>query len=325
MRFENERPPRPQERKERKLKTMTRNLAIVFGALVGLAAAGCNEGTKEKPVSQEASSSAAAPAPAAGFAAAPASEGTAASSAASPTAPRPAAASGSSPAATSATGKIVETMDSGGYTYMKLSTGGGDVWAAVNATKVKKGQTVSVVNAMQMDGFESKTLHRKFDHILFGSLAEAGSAPPIDSAAAQGQMPPGHPDASDPKFREMMAAQHKAAAQGPSEVGDVRVPKAEGGKTVAEVFAQRAALSDKPVVVRGKVVKFLPGIMGRNWLHLRDGSGSPDRKDNDLTVTTSETAAIGDVVTVSGTVKIDQDFGAGYAYPVLIEQAKISK
>src|SRR4029079_3040546 len=134
-----------------------------------------------------------------------------------------------------------------------------------------------------------------------------------------------HPDASDPKYREMMAAQRAAAAQGPADVGSVKVPKAEGGKTVAEAYADRNTLSDKNGSVRGKVVKFLPGIMGRNWLHVRHGSGTADRKDNDLTVTTDETAAIGDVVVVKGTVKIDQDFGAGYAYPVLIEKAKISK
>jgi hypothetical protein len=139
-------------------------------------------------------------------------------------------------------------------------------------------------------------------------------------------MPPGHPDASDPKFREMMAAQHAAAAQGPSAaVGDVKVPRAEGGKTVAEIVAQRKALADKEVTIRGKIVKFLPGIMGRNWAHIRDGSGSAENKDNDLTVTTNDTAAIGDVVVVKGTVKIDQDFGAGYAYPVMIEKATLIK
>ncbi len=305
------------------MKTTKRTIATAAGVLLAFAAFGCNEGTKNKPVSQEAASSAPAPAP---FAApAPVPESAAPATSAS-LAPASRSAGTPAPAASGAvTGKIIETMDSAGYTYMKLSAGGREVWAAVNATKVKKGQTVSVVNAMQMDGFESKTLHRKFDHIFFGSLAEAGAgAPPIDAAAAQGQMPPGHPDASDPKFREMMAAQHAAAAKGPADVGSVKVPKAEGGKTVAEVFAQRAALSDKDVAVRGKVVKFLPGIMGRNWLHLRDGSGNPDKKDNDLTVTTSETAAVGDVVVAKGKVKVDRDFGAGYAYPVLIEDAKLS-
>ena len=304
-------------------------IVMAAGLVLAFAAIGCNEGTKNKPVSQEASAQVPAPPPAA-ESAPPATDG---ASLPAPAAARPGAsattAAGEAPPLGSVTGKILETMDSGGYTYMKLSSGGGEVWTAVNAAKVKKGQTVTVVNAMAMDGFESKTLHKKFDRILFGSLATAGvpgGAPPIDAAAAQqGQMPPGHPDASDPKYRDMMAAQHAAAGQGPADVGSVKVPKAEGGKTVAEVYADRKTLADKNVSVRGKVVKFLPGIMGRNWLHVRDGSGTADRKDNDLTVTTEETAAIGDVVVVKGTVKIDQDFGAGYAYPVLIEKAKISK
>ena len=285
------------------MKTSKRNIATAAGLVLAFALTGCNEGTKAKPVSREASSSSPAPAPA--------------------PAPPPAAAP-----QLSVTGKVLETMDSGGYTYMKLAAGDGETWAAVNAAKVKKGQTVTVVNAMAMDGFESKTLHRKFDRIVFGSLAEPGTpgkAAPIDSAAAeQGQMPPGHPDASNPQFREMMAAQHSAAGQGPSKVGDVKVPRAAGGKTVAEIVAQRKTLADKEVTVRGKIVKFLPGIMGRNWAHIRDGSGSAENKDNDLTVTTNDTAAVGDVVVVKGTVKIDQDFGAGYQYPVLIEQAKLS-
>jgi hypothetical protein len=123
-----------------------------------------------------------------------------------------------------------------------------------------------------------------------------------------------------------MAAQHAAAAAGPSEVGDVKVPKASGSdaRTVAEVYAQRAALKEKPVTIRGKVVKYNEGIMGRNWVHLRDGSGSAG-KDNDLTITTVEKTAVGEVVVVKGTLRIDKDFGAGYAYPVIVEDAKLSK
>jgi biotin carboxyl carrier protein len=311
------------------MKIREAHLVIAAGVVLAFVAIGCNEDTKNKPVSQEASTAAPAPAPASpgsDSASAPASSANAPSGAPSRAAAGDVAAN---PPAGSITGKVIETMDSGGYTYMKLSSGGGEVWVAVNAAKVKKGQTVTVVNAMAMDGFESKTLHRKFDRILFGSLAVPGAegkAPPIDSAAAQqGQMPPGHPDASDPKFREMMASQHAAAAQGPADVGSVKVPKAEGGKTVAEICSERRTLADQEVIVRGKVVKFLPEIMGRNWLHIRDGSGTAEAKDNDLTVTTSETAAIGDIVVVKGTVKIDQNFGAGYAYPVLIEKAKIAK
>ena len=316
------------------MKSLKVLAGLALLAMVVLLSARCNEGTREKPVSQEASASTAS-APASSAAPAAAAETGAAAPAASGSSPLPAAsaAAPTAPPMESVTGKIVETMDSGGYTYMKLSTNRGEVWAAVNQTKVKKGETVSVANPMEMNGFESKTLKRKFDRILFGTLAEGGAAstggaaPPIDAAAAQGQMPPGHPDASDPRFKQMMAAQHAAAAAGPADAGDVKVPKADGtnAKTVAEIVDGRTGLKDKDVVVRGKVVKFLPGIMGKNWLHVRDGSGTPEKKNNDLTVTTSDMAAVGDVVVVKGPVHLDRDFGAGYAYAVMIEDAKLSK
>ena len=96
-------------------------------------------------------------------------------------------------------------------------------------------------------------------------------------------------------------------------------------KTVGEIYANKAALKGFEVVVRGRVVKCNPEIMGRNWLHLRDGSGSADKKDNDITVTTSEVVVKGDIVTIRGKVALDQDFSAGYTYPVIIEGAKIVK
>jgi hypothetical protein len=216
------------------------------------------------------------------------------------------------PSGSAVTGTILETMDSGGYTYMKLKTASGEVWAAVNQAKVKKGSTATVVNPVEMRNFESKTLHRKFDSILFGTLAET---PSKGAAAAPSQ----------DEMRAAMVAQHSSAAAGPQDVGVIKVAKAEGGKTVAEIFAEKAALKDKEVAVRGKVVKFTPEVMGKNWIHLRDGSGSRDKKNDDITVTTKGTAAVGDVVLVRGVVKLDKDFGAGYTYALIVEDAKLSK
>jgi hypothetical protein len=213
------------------------------------------------------------------------------------------------PAGGTLTGKVVETMNSGGYTYLKLRTASGDVWAAVQQTSVNVGATASIAPQMTLDNFESKTLNRKFDHIIFG-VAAAPGAPPAMQASAM-------PMASG-------AAQHMAA---PADTGAIRVAKAEGasGRTIAEVWAQKDKLKDAPVAVRGKVVKFLPGIMGRNWLHLRDGSGSHDNGSDDITVTTADSAAVGDVIVVIGTVRLDKDFGAGYRYAVIVEEAKVSK
>jgi hypothetical protein len=108
-----------------------------------------------------------------------------------------------------------------------------------------------------------------------------------------------------------------------SQVPLLSVEKAAGGKTIAEVWAGKAAMHDSEVAIRGQVVKFLPSIMGKNWLHLGEGSGSHAKGDDDITVTTQNVAKVGNVVTVTGTLRLDKDFGAGYRYPVIVEDAKI--
>ncbi|MBK5256614.1 MAG: nucleotide-binding protein, partial [Vicinamibacteria bacterium] len=175
------------------------------------------------------------------------------------------------------TGAVLETMNAGPYTYVRLNTADGEIWAAVNEAALAPGAEITIGNAMWMEKFESKTLNRKFDRILFGSLLGG------DEAVA---LPPGHPST-----QQMTGAQAQAAGAGAgtAAAADLKVEKAPGkdGRTIAEIYASKAALKGKDVDVRGAVVKWNPDILGRNWVHLRDGSGSPERQDNDLTVTTS--------------------------------------
>src|SRR5262249_48207361 len=155
-----------------------------------------------------------------------------------------AAAAQAPPVGNAVTGKILETMDSGGYTYMRLETGSGEVWAAVKQAKVKKGQTVTVANAMVMQGFESKTLKRKFDQILFGTLAGGGEAAGAaeaapEAAAKKGELLPGHPKPDDGSMQNIVARQHAVAGSGAdaADVGKISVPKASGAdrKTLPQV------------------------------------------------------------------------------------------
>jgi hypothetical protein len=217
------------------------------------------------------------------------------------------------------TGTVLETLDAGPYTYLRMKTPKGETWAAVNKANVKKGSEVTIVNPVPMDGFESKTLNRKFDHIVFGSLAGAGAANSSDLASSHGS-----PSATS---SQNVAESHANVSNAPADAARIKVKKAEGtnGKTVAEIFSAKSSLKDARVDVRGKVVKYNPGIMGKNWIHIRDGSGSREKKDDDITVTTLDSAAVGDTVLVKGTVRLNRDFGAGYAYPVIIEDAKVSK
>ncbi|HTY04247.1 MAG TPA: hypothetical protein VMC81_11020 [Rhodocyclaceae bacterium] len=209
----------------------------------------------------------------------------------------------SAPSAAVVKGTVLEVKDVQNYTYLRLKTADGETWAAVAQAPVKAGAQVAIENPMVMRNFESKALKKTFATIVFGNLAGAAGYK-ADPAA--------------------MAAAHAGAGVG-ADMGDVHVARAAGAnaKTVAEIATTSGQLKDKPVVVHARVVKFNGGIMGKNWVHIRDGSGSAADSSNDLLVTTADSTRIGEVVTVKGIVRTDRDFGAGYAYKVLIEEAAL--
>jgi len=206
--------------------------------------------------------------------------------------------------AASIRGKVLEVKDVESYTYLRIKTKDGETWAAVARAPVKKDAEVTIENPMLMRNFESKAMKRTFDSIVLGSLGDTAA-----TGAAGDRV-----------------AAHAGIAKAP-EMGNVKVPKASGpdARTVAEIVTKRIALRDKTVLVRGKVVKFTPEIMGKNWVHLRDGSGSAADNTNDVLVTTQDQARIGDVVVVKGVVRTDRDLGSGYSYKVLIEEATLQK
>ena len=232
-----------------------------------------------------------------------------------PAAPVPALPPGGAPAEAPAVigGTVVETMDAGGYTYVQLDAGGKTLWAAGPPTKVAVGDRVTVVDAMPMRDFPSKTLNRTFDVIYFASAITVAAAPGLDEVAVAHRKAGVAPHPTD----------HGAAAAVPVPAIDLsNITKADGGQTVAELFANKTALAGKAVAVRGRVVKATPNVMGKNWLHLRDGSGGAGT--NDLTVSTSASATVGNLVVVRGILATDRDIGAGYRYEVLIEDATVT-
>lgn len=201
------------------------------------------------------------------------------------------------PSAAVVTGEVLEVMDVDSYTYLRLKTKDGETWAAVNKAPVKKGTQVTIENAMRMTNFESKALKKTFPTIVFGNLGGSG---------------------------QDMTSAHAGVAQA-ANTSPIKVPKAKGAnaRTVAEIVTRAAELKDKQVQVRGKIVKYSPAIMGKNWIHLRDGSGAAADNTDDVLVTTTTGAKLGDVVTVTGVVRADKDFGSGYSYKVLIEEATL--
>ena len=206
-------------------------------------------------------------------------------------------------------GTVLETMDSGGYTYVLLETDKDTRWAATQQTAVEVGDIVQVSEGMAMADFTSKTLDRTFDVVYFtGALTNLSKV----------KMPEGHPDTALPPGHPGT----ESAAQ--PEAADTTVAPLESGQDIASVYANKDSLADQQISLRGKVVKYNEGILGQNFIHIQDGSGSRASGDQDLTITSQDTTAVGETIVISGTVVLDKDFGAGYSYPVLLEDAAVT-
>lgn len=209
-------------------------------------------------------------------------------------------------------GHVEETMNSGGYTYMRLMIGKDNIWVAVPQMNIKVGDDIVLLPGNKMKNFHSKTLNRTFGTIIF-------SPGPVDGGGSHASM------GSNPHTADKKAASHgKTVAPMDQEI---KVEKAQGEDafTIADIYQKADELNDKPVKVRGKIVKVARNIMGKNWIHIQDGTGSVDKYNFDLTVTTSASPQTGDVVTITGTLHKDKDFGFGYHYNVIVEDAALKK
>lgn len=199
------------------------------------------------------------------------------------------------------TATVEETMDSGGYTYVRVKEGKRAYWIAAPKTELKKGETISFYEQMMMEGFTSKTLKRTFDRILFVSAISKGDTLPKVAAEVPNTRAPIMDDS------------------GVRELG-----KAEGRFTVAEVYAKAKELAGKTIEVKGKVVKISRGIMARDWIHIQDGTGEgPTSKIVFRTV--EEGVYEGDEVVGKGILELNKNFGYNYVYPVIVEDSVFTK
>ncbi len=211
-------------------------------------------------------------------------------------------------------GKVLQTMDSGGYTYVYIQKKDGEkVWVAATATPITVGSQVTFKGGMEMRDFESKSLKRKFDKIIFADAAASDTPAKND------------PSASSKEGSKSASGGSKSAVS--VKDAKISVAKASGANayTVQEIFANSGKLNKKKVAVKGKVVKVSAGIMGKNWIHIQDGTGTQAKKNHNLVCTSQDMADVDDVVTVSGVLAKDKDFGGGYKYNAIVEESTIKK
>ncbi len=230
------------------------------------------------------------------------------------------------------TAKVIDTMNSGGYTYMQVDNGGKPEWVAIPESEIKKGKEVRFYRGMLMKDFTSKTLNRTFATVIFSpGLVENDAKSPHSetfhktkdsfSAAVETEKA----SASKSKTQTQTTSGGSMAAIVPFEALKIERIDEPNGYTVGEIFQRAKELDGKKIAVRGKVVKFSPMIMGKNWVHLQDGTGNAMKNEHDLVITTQDQVQKGDMVVVQGVLAAKKDFGAGYSYEAIIEAATLTK
>ncbi len=196
--------------------------------------------------------------------------------------------------------KVINVEQVANYTYMLVKGKGPEYWIAVPTMVAKPGEEYQYQGGMLMEDFHSKELDRTFDKVLFVEALFSESATAHQEVQ---EVTPG--------------------SQVRSEKSNVKVEAAEGTITIADLYSNLKSYEGKTIKVRGEVTKFNEAIMDRNWVHLQDGTESNGKFD--LTATSTESFMVGSVITVEGVVTLNQDFGYGYSYEVLLEKTTAVK
>lgn len=191
--------------------------------------------------------------------------------------------------------KVVDKIPVKGYTYLQVKENKNEYWIAVPTMEIENGETVYFSKFMVMEDFHSENIDKTFDKILFVEDARKSTTP------------------------DEMKKIHSGATS--TEKQQINIEPLKDGMTIEQIYNDKSDLKGKVVKVKGQVVKFNKQIMKRNWIHIQDGTG--DETEFDLVVTSQTDTKVGDIITAEGILSIDKDFGAGYFFPVIIENAKI--
>lgn len=197
--------------------------------------------------------------------------------------------------------KVEEVVQTVGYTYLKVSENNEQYWMAVNRQEAAAGETYYFDQSLKMNNFKSKELNKTFETIYF---VQGMSKQPI---AAVAENPMGN----------------KPVKPALTMKEGISVAPAENGLSIDKLYAGRNDFAGKKIKMKGQVVKVNDEVMGKNWIHIQDGTGTSG--DFDLTITTLDKVAVGDVVTFEGTISVKKDFGYGYFYELIMEDAKLVK
>lgn len=198
--------------------------------------------------------------------------------------------------------EVVEVLQTDSYTYLLGREDGSEMWIAIPKLDAKVGEFYYYQKGNIMRDFKSTQLDRTFDSLLFlGGVVNAKEV--NDDMGGNMTLETKNGKASKQKLT-------------------LDLSPAQGGITVSELFAKPEKYEGKIVKIRGKITQYNKSIMGRNWIHMQDGTEFEGQFD--LIATSKMTAQTGDIITVEGTVTLNKDFGYGYFYKVLLENCTVA-
>lgn len=204
---------------------------------------------------------------------------------------------------------VKEAIQAGEYTYMRVTENGEEKWLASPACVPMVGSTYYYKGGSEMKNFKSKELNRTFEIVYF--IDNLSSVPINDS------IPTNNVNQADP------TAMSQHIAKTTSDKIEVKIAPVTGSITIAELYKNKSSYAGKTVKVRGKVTKFNPAIMEKNWIHIQDGTEF--NKDFDLAITSQNEVTAGDTIIAEGKIALDKDFGYNYTYKILMEDAVVKK
>ena len=190
--------------------------------------------------------------------------------------------------------KVLEVLPTSKYVYLNVVENGEEFWIATTKKEVEVGESYFYKNGILKTNFESKEHNRVFDKVYLVANI----------------VPANHGNQSSTLNQKTNT---KTEIQSPIQV-DI-----EGSIKISELVNNKSKYNGKEVQVSGKCTKLNPNIMGRNWIHLKDGS----MDEYDLVITSEHVIPEGHIVTMKGTLILDKDFGAGYKYDLIIENGEI--
>jgi len=197
---------------------------------------------------------------------------------------------------------VTEAIPGSTYTYLNGSNGTNNIWVAIRNQPIEIGKTYYYTDALEMKNFHSKELNRDFPSIFFlNSISEQA----IQGKAIQGE--------TKMSTSPMM--------KNPAKKIEVKMNTKAGVTNLSELFENKNKFEGKDIIVQGKVAKFNKNILGKNWIHIQDGTDF--NGEFDLTITSNEIVSVGETIEIKGKIAINKDFGAGYTYDIIMENATL--